>query len=353
MDADTAFRVGNREIGAGKPCFIIAEAGVNHNGELEKAFRLVDKSIEVGADAVKFQTFDPKKIASRFGGLAEYQKGAGVKYARQVDMLENLKLTHKEFEQLAKYCREKGQTFASTPFESSSLRFLLALGIPFVKVSSSDLTNHPYLSEIAKAGKPVILSTGMGNMGEIAEAVGTLKESGCTKLLLMHCTSQYPAPPETLNVSAIRALREMFRLPVGFSDHSAGHEADVLALAYGACAIEKHFTLDNVLPGPDHKASLNPADFAAMVKAVRKAEKMIGNGERVPTEGEKEMMTFSRKSIVAARSLPVGHTLQEKDLAIKRPGNGLPPKFIKAVLGKRLKRAVARDQLLKLEDFEA
>ena len=351
MIAVGTVRIGNKEIGEGRPCFIIAEAGVNHNGNLEMACGLVDKSIEVGADAVKFQTFDPPKLTSTVGTLAKYQAEAGMKYDSQLEMLEKLKLTYDQFRKLAEYCKKKGQTFLSTPFEYGSLKFLLELGIPAVKLSSSDLTNHPYLAQVAKAGKPVILSTGMGDMKEIEAAVGTLKGNGAKEIIVMQCTSMYPAPPEALNVSAIRTLREKLGLPVGFSDHSEGHEADVLALAYGACVIEKHFTLDKKLPGPDHTSSLDPAEFKAMVEAVRTAEKMIGDGIKKQVGGEREIVGFSRKSIVFAKDLPAGHVLSAEDLAIKRPGNGLDPTHLPKVVGRTLKVAVQRDHLLKLSDL--
>ena len=331
-----------------KRILIIAEAGVNHNGSLDLACKLVDKAWEAGADVVKFQTAKVENLVSVHAEKAEYQKiftGTG---ESQLEMLKKLLLSYEDFVLLKKYCDRKGIQFLSTPFDLDSIHFLERLGCSFWKVPSGEITNYPYLLEIAGTGKPVIMSTGMASMKEVEEAVALLRHGGCSDLKLLHCTTEYPAPYKDVNLKAMLVLKERFGVEVGYSDHTPGIEIPVAAAALGACVIEKHFTLDRNMEGPDHKASLEPGELAAMVQAVRNVETAMGNGEKAPSQAEVQNITAARKSIVAKRNIRQGEIFTTENITTKRPGNGITPMLWNQVLGTPAVRDFEEDELIEL-----
>ena len=345
-------KIENRYIGENEPRFIIAEAGVNHNGDIELAKKLVDIAAESGADAIKFQTFKAENVAIKNAPKAEYQVKNTNSDESQYDMIKKLELSEEEFRELHRYARKKGIIFLSTPFDFESADFLEELGVPAFKVSSTDLTNLPFLEYIAEKGKPIILSTGMGTLGEIEEAVSTIKNTGNEDIILLHCITSYPAKFESLNLRAIQTLKEAFKLPVGFSDHSLGIYAPIAAVALGAVVIEKHFTLDKNLPGPDHKASLNPCELKEMIRGIRLIEKALGDGIKRPTPEEEEIKKIARRSIVAKVDIPKGAIITKDMITFKRPGTGLPPKYYNKIIGKRARRDIKADELIYWWDVE-
>ena len=326
---------------------IIAEAGVNHNGSLEMAKRLVDVAKECGADIVKFQTAKLDSLVSKSAQMAEYQKkNIGVEES-QKEMLSKLLLDFDEFVELADYCRKVGITFLSTPFDLDSIRFLNDMQ-EIWKVPSGEITNYPYLVEIGKTKKRVILSTGMAEMDEIQAAIDVLKENGTTDITILHCTTEYPAPIEDVNLNVMKTLREKFGYPVGYSDHTKGIEVDLAAVALGATVIEKHFTLDSNLPGPDHKASLEPDELKAMVDGIRKIELALGTYEKKPSGIELANRAVARKSIVASVPIKAGETLTESNLTTKRPGTGINPMRWNEVIGTKAIRDFDEDELIEI-----
>lgn len=330
--------------------FIIAEAGVNHNGSLELGKKLIRVAKEAGADAVKFQTFDPAALTVSTAPLAGYQAETVGQMASQRKMLEKLALSFDDFERLKSYCDRVGIEFMSTPFDERSARFLT----PFVrrfKIGSGDLTTHPLLGEIGKLGKEVILSTGMGDLAEIAAAIQILKTSGSGPISLLHCTSGYPCPDAEVNLRAMVTLKEHFGLPVGYSDHTPGSEASVGAVALGASIIEKHFTLDRSLEGPDHRMSLTRAELTSFIASVRRMEVMRGDGQKRPTDSELSMKRFARRSLVWNRNLPAGTIVTIDCLTWKRPGTGISPAEIDRVIGKVTLKAVSADALVEETDL--
>ena len=337
--------IAERWIGTGCPAFIIAEAGVNHNGSLKIAKRMVDAAKAAGADAIKFQTFKTEELATADAPKADYQKRAN-RGESQFQMLKKLELSELLFKELSKYCKKRKIMFLSTPFDGPSVDLLRRLFVPAFKISSGDLTNIPLIRKIAAAGKPVILSTGMATMAEIRAAVRTIRSAGNEKLVLLHCTSNYPAKYGEINLRAMDALRRGFNVPIGYSDHTDGLEVAVAAVALGANVIEKHFTLDKNMVGPDHRASITHGEFRAMVKSIRKVEKALGSEEKAPQKSEIEISRVARKSIVAAKDIAKGMKLSIDMLAIKRPGTGIEPKYIYKLVGRRLKRNISKDQVL-------
>ncbi len=328
---------------------VIAEAGVNYNGSLDLAYQMVDEAKKAGADIVKFQTGVPEKVMSRFAEKAEYQKkNTGKKDESQLDMVRKLMLKFDEFVPLKQYCEKTGIKFLSTPFDLSSIDFLNDLGCDIWKVPSGEITNLPYLVRIAKTGKPVIMSTGMSTLDEVRAALNLLKENGAGKVTLLHCTTEYPAPYKDVNLKAMLTLRSAFNCDVGYSDHTPGIEIPVAAVAMGAKVIEKHFTLDRNMDGPDHKASLEPDELGAMVKAIRNVELAIGNGIKEPSESEIKNMAIARKSIIAARNIKAGEVFTENNLTTKRPGNGISPMRWNEVLGTKAIRDFEEDELIEL-----
>ena len=327
---------------------IIAEAGVNYNGSLELAYKMVDKAKEAGADIVKFQTGVPEKVMSKYAEKADYQKKTTGEGESQLDMVRKLMLKFDEFIPLKKYCEEQGIKFLSTPFDLSSIEFLNELGCDLWKIPSGEITNLPYLVKVAKTGKDIILSTGMSTLNEVEDALKLLKDKGAGSITLLHCTTEYPAPYADVNLRAMQTMRDQFGLDVGYSDHTPGIEIPVAAVALGATVIEKHFTLDRNMEGPDHKASLEPDELAAMIKSIRNVELAIGTGEKVPSESEKKNIPIARKSIIAARNIKKGELLTEENLTTKRPGNGISPMRWNEVIGTCAIRDFIEDELIEL-----
>ena len=304
---------------------VIAEAGVNHNGNIEIAKKMIDVAKEAGADYVKFQTFIPEKLVSKYAEKAEYQKKNTDSGESQLQMLKKLALTYMDFTDLKKYCEQVGIGFISTPFDLDSINFLNTLDMDFWKIPSGEITNLPYLEAIAKTGRKIIMSTGMSDMKEINEAVAVLEKFGSRDIVLLHCNTQYPTPYEDVNLNAMITIKNATGKMVGYSDHTQGIEIPIAAVAMGAHVIEKHFTLDKCMDGPDHKASLNPIELKEMVSAIRHIEKALGNGEKTITFSESVNRDVVRKSIVAKRDIKQGETLSWDNMTVKRPGNGISP----------------------------
>lgn len=325
---------------------IIAEAGVNHNGDFTLAMKMVDAAKEAGADYIKFQTFIPKKLVSQFAEKAEYQKKTTGGEESQLQMLEKLSLSGDNFIDLKKYCEKVGIGFISTPFDLESIDFLESFDMDFWKVPSGEVTNLPYLEAIAKTGRKVIMSTGMCELCEIADAIKVLERNGTKEIELLHCNTQYPTPFEHVNLSAMREIEAYTKKKVGYSDHTQGIEVAIAAVAMGATIIEKHFTLDKTMEGPDHRASLDPDELKAMVTAIRNLEKAIGDGKKRVTASEKENKLVARKSIVASRKIKKGERFTEGNLTTKRPGNGINPMKWHEVIGKVANRDYNEDELI-------
>lgn len=327
---------------------VIAEAGVNHNGSIEIAKRLVDTAKVCGADVVKFQTARLDSLVSKSANMAEYQKKNIGKETSQKDMLQKLLLPYEEFRVLSEYCRRVGIQFLSTPFDIESVDFLDELGCPFWKIPSGEITNWPYLVRVAKTKKPVVLSTGMCDMSEVKECVSLLRRYGTSEITILHCTTQYPTPYEDVNLNAMCTLQREFGCEVGYSDHTIGIEVPVAAVALGARIIEKHFTLDKNMEGPDHKASLEPAELREMVRAIRNIENALGDGEKRPAQSELKNIQVARKSIVAACDIQQGEVLTEKNITTKRPGTGINPMSWNDVLGTKAIRSFKEDELIEI-----
>ena len=324
---------------------IIAEIGVNHNGNVDTAKKMIEVAKECGADIVKFQTFNTDALTSKFAKMAEYQKKNIGEEKSQKDMLKSLALSYDDFRELADYCKEVGIMFLSTPFDIGSVHFLNSLQ-DIWKIPSGEITNYPYLVEIAKTKKKIILSTGMCTMDEVEASLKVLKNNGATDITLLHCTTDYPAPLESVNLKAMLTLKEKFDCPVGYSDHTKGIEVSVAAVAMGAKVIEKHFTLDRNMPGPDHKASLEPSELKELVDAIRNVEKALGDGNKKPTESELQNRNIARKSIVALKPIKKGELLSEDNLTTKRPGNGVSPMRWNEIIGTKAHRDYEEDELI-------
>lgn len=327
---------------------IIAEAGVNYNGSLDLAYKMVDAAKKAGADIVKFQTGIPEKVMSRFAEKADYQKKTTGEHESQLEMVRKLMLKLDDFIPLKKYCEDREIKFLSTPFDLSSIDFLDELGCNMWKIPSGEITNLPYLLRIAKTNKQVIMSTGMSTLEDVAAALDVLKKNGSGEVTLLHCTTEYPAPFSDVNLKAMNTLREQFHCKVGYSDHTLGIEIPIAAVAMGATVIEKHFTLDRNMKGSDHKASLEPNELSAMVKAIRNIELALGTEVKKPSASEKKNMTIARKSIIAARNIKAGEILTEENLTTKRPGNGISPMKWFDVIGTKATKDFAEDELIKL-----
>lgn len=328
--------------------FIIAEAGDNHNGNLANALKLVDQAAKAGADCVKFQTFVTEEVISRYAEMAEYQKQNTGKTESQFDMVKKLELSFDEFRKIRAHCQKRGILFLSTPFDLPSIAFLNEMDMPFFKIPSGEITNYPYLKAIAETHKDVVLSTGMCTMEEIREAIALLEGNGAGRITLLHCNTEYPTPFEDVNLKAMETMRAAFGKEVGYSDHTLGIEVPIAAVAMGAVVIEKHFTLDRNMEGPDHKASLEPQELAAMVKAVRNIEAALGTGEKKPSPSEQKNLAVARKSIVARRNIRQGELLTEENLAVKRPGTGISPMRYSEILGTQAVKDFKEDQLVEI-----
>lgn len=313
--------------------YIIAEAGVNHNGKLDLALKLCDAAKEAGVDAVKFQTWKTENIVTAQARQAAYQtENTGVEES-QFDMLKKLELSYDHFRYIQDYCKKIGIDFLSTPDEEESLKFLVSLGLSFIKVGSGEVTNIPYLRKIASCGKPVILSTGMSTLAQVATAYDTLLKAGAPTVSLLHCTTNYPCPYDEVNLRAMQTLKDAFKCQVGYSDHTMGTEIPVAAVAMGAEIIEKHFTLDRTMEGPDHKASLEPAELKLMVEQIRHIEVALGDGIKRPNKSEAENAKVVQKSILAKRPIKMGETLTEEMLTVKRAGAGISASLWDNVIG--------------------
>lgn len=322
------------KIGPGQPCFIIAEAGINHNGDIELAKQLVGVAAEAGADAVKFQTFKADRVVSATAPKAEYQLRTTDVVESQLEMLQRLELSPEAHSRLWSYCQEQGTLFLSTPFDEESADLLDELGVPIFKIGSGEITNWPFLDYVARKGKPIILSTGMSYLSEVDEAVRVIRQAGCDQLVLLHCVSNYPADPADANLRAMRTISTAFQVSVGYSDHTLGIEVALAAVALGACVLEKHFTLDRHLPGPDHQASLEPDEFRALVESIRLIEQAIGTGTKEPRESEIGNRVIGRRSIVAAQTIEPGTIITCEMLTAKRPATGLQPMCIDSLIGR-------------------
>lgn len=329
---------------------IIAEAGVNHNGNYELAKQLVIKAKEAGVDYVKFQTAKPELVISKYAEMAEYQKANTGKVESQLDMCKKIHLKLEDYKPLKAFCEEVGVKFISTPFDLVSIDVLEELGMDFWKVPSGEVTNYPYLVKIAKTHRPVIMSTGMCEVDEVRAAINVLLENGLTRdqISLLHCNTEYPTPFQDVNLTAMIDLTNELGLSVGYSDHTVGIEVPIAAVAMGARVIEKHFTLDHNMEGPDHKASLEPDELKAMVSAIRNIEKAIGDGKKHVSDSERKNIAIARKSIIAARNIKKGELLTENNLTVKRPGNGINPMRWNEVIGKIAVRDFVEDELIEL-----
>lgn len=340
-------------------CLIIAEAGVNHNGSEDAALRLVDAAAEAGADIVKFQTFKAERLVTKAARKAAYQEtqtGAG----DQFSMLKSLELSDAAHLRIARHCADRGIEFLSTAFDEASADFLVDMGVRRLKIPSGELTNAPFVRYLTAKGLPLIVSTGMATLDEVADAVGWIAETRQAQgfseplaevLTLLHCTSNYPAPLADVNLLAMSTLRERFALPVGYSDHTTGIFVAPLARALGASVFEKHFTLDRALPGPDHAASLEPDELAAMVEAIRSTEQVLGSGIKTPSAPELEVRIAARRSVTLARDVAAGQALCADDLTLMRPGDGIPPVALDTLIGRCLKQPMAAGNTLRFEDL--
>ncbi len=327
---------------------VIAEAGVNHNGDLQLAKKLVDSAFEAGADVVKFQTFQANQLATELAEQAAYQQKACNQFQGQLAMLQQLELKPEQHGELIDYCQQRGIEFLSTAFDSPSLELLASLKIRRWKVPSGEITNLPYLRQIGNQGQPVILSTGMATLGEIEAALAVLQQAGTprSQITVLHCTTEYPAPPEEVNLRAMNTIAQAFGVAVGYSDHTDGIAVPIAAVAMGATVIEKHLTLDRKLPGPDHKASLEPDQFATMVRGIRTIEQSLGDGIKRPTCSEQANLPVVRKSLVASRPICAGELFSEANLTAKRPGTGVSPMQWDAWIGRPAPRDFAANELI-------
>ncbi|HEY0031074.1 MAG TPA: N-acetylneuraminate synthase [Bacteroidia bacterium] len=339
-----------------KKVLIIAEAGVNHNGNMKMAKQLIDAAAAAGVDYVKFQTFKTEQLVSAIAKKAEYQveNTKGEASDSQFQMLKKLELSLDQHHDLIAYCQLKNIRFLSTAFDLDSIDLLNSLGIDLFKIPSGEITNLPYLRKIGGFNKQVIISTGMCVMSEISEAIHELVKAGTAKekISVLHCTTDYPTAMQDVNLKAMLSIGQQLNVPVGYSDHTLGIEVPVAAVALGATIIEKHFTLDKALPGPDHKASLEPEELKAMVSAIRNIEKALGTGDKQPTEAENKNMLVARKSIHLSHSLSKGSVIMEKDLSMKRPGDGISPMLLEQVIGKKITADLPAEHKLMWEDFE-
>ncbi|HEB7530892.1 TPA: N-acetylneuraminate synthase [Campylobacter coli] len=329
---------------------VIAEAGVNHNGDLNLAKKLIDVASEAGADYVKFQTFKTELCISKNAQKAEYQLKTTSKIESQFEMVKKLELSKQAHEILMEYCKERNIKFLSTAFDLKSIDLLVELGIDIFKIPSGEITNLPYLRKIAQLNKKIILSTGMATLGEIEKALGVLVENGTEreKIIILHCNTEYPTPFEDVNLKAMKTIKEAFKLPVGYSDHTLGITIPIAAVSMGACVIEKHFTLDKAMRGPDHLASLEPSELKAMIKAIRELEKAFGDGIKKPSKSESKNINIGRKSLIAIGPIKKGDLFTESNLGIKRPGNGISPMEWDNIIGKIATRDFDIDELIVL-----
>lgn len=345
-------KIGNKKISECDPCFIIAEIGVNHNGNIKQAKKLIDNASRAGADAVKFQLFKAEKIITKNAEKAKYQKETTNSGESQYEMLKKLELNNEAFISLSQYANNKNIVFLSSAFDYESIDFLDKLNVPAYKIPSGEITNLPLIKYIANKKKPIILSTGMSTMDEIEKSLKVIRNQKLNDIVLMHCVSNYPTAIKDVNLRAIKTLKEKFKVPVGFSDHTLGITISFAAVASGACIIEKHITLNKKLPGPDHKASIEPKELKKMVKGIREIEMAMGNGEKIPNFEEEKIKKLVRKSIVSSKQIPKGTLINESMISIKRPGTGISPEYFEKIIGKRTLVDIEEDELITWEKIE-
>jgi N-acetylneuraminate synthase/N,N'-diacetyllegionaminate synthase len=340
--------IGQRTVGSSSKVFVVAEIGINHDGSLEQAHKLVDAAADAGADAVKFQTFRADRLMAPVEArFAQQEPGAESAY----QLFRRLELSREAHEQLKAHADARGVVFLSTPFDEESADFLDQLGVPAFKIASSDITHTPLLRRVATKRKPVLLSTGMSYLGEVSDAILALKSAGAKEILLLHCVSLYPAPPETLNLRSIETMRNHFGLPVGYSDHCEGFILPLAAVALGAVLLEKHFTLSRDLPGPDHKVSMEPAELRILVQYLQDVEASLGDGRKHPASAEEENRKLSRRSISVTADIRAYEVIAPWMLAVKRPGTGLEPRQLESVIGMRARRNISKNSILQWEDL--
>ena len=330
--------------------FVIAEAGINHNGSIANAKKMIAVASEAGADAVKFQTFKSEEVISKYAPKAEYQKATTDAEESQLDMARKLELSKADFEELARYCKEKDIIFLSTPFDFDSIDFLNELGLDTFKIPSGEITNLPYLRKIGNLAKKLILSTGMANLGEVGDALDIIVKAGCSKdnITVLHCNTEYPTPMKNVNLLAMNTIKKAFNVDIGYSDHTLGIEVPIAAVALGAKVIEKHFTLDKNMEGPDHRASLDPLELKLMVRAIRNIEKAMGDGAKKASPSELRNKSIVRRSIVARKYIRKGEVFSEENMAAKRPGTGVSPMSWDEILGKTARRDYEQDSMIEL-----
>lgn len=345
-------KLGRKTIGEGAPVFIVAEAGVNHNGDKELALELVRKAKKSGADCVKFQTFKAETVTSRQSPKAAYQLKVTDPKESQFEMLKKLELSESVYPRIVSLCRELDIQFLSTPYHFSDVDFLNGLGVEAFKIASGQLVELPFISYAAKLGKQIILSTGMATFDEVKEAVETVQKAGNDQLILLQCTTNYPSVVEESNLRAMVAMKEKLKVLVGYSDHTESHFSTFAAVAMGAVVIEKHFTLDKNLPGPDQGCSLEPGEFSELVRGIREIEKALGDSEKKPTAEELRNLVGMRRSLATIKDIPVGDLIEKEHLAFKRPATGLAPKRMEEILGKRAKKKIPVDTILTEEFIE-
>lgn len=339
-------KIGDKLVGDGEPCFFVAEAGINHNGDVDIAKKLVDAAKECGADAIKFQTFKAKKLLSKNIVVPEHIGTS----EDLVEMVHKLELSEEAHREVKRYCDKKNIMFLSTPLDNMSVDLLDELEVSAFKIASCDLDNLPLLGYVAGKGKPIILSTGMGTIDEIREALDTIQGKGNDQVILLHCVSLYPPKVSLVNLRAMETMKEVFSNPIGYSDHTIGITIPLAAAALGACVIEKHFTLDKNMDGPDHAISADPEDMRRMVDGIREIEAAFGTGEKAPQAQELEMKKSFRRSIIAVSDIAEGMTITEDMITYKRPGTGLSPKFAEQIIGKCAKRNIEADDFVTLND---
>ncbi len=343
-------RIKDFKVGRKKPCFIIAEAGVNHNGDIKTAFKLIDAAKLAGVDAVKFQSFKAEALVTPHSKKAEYQLKTTDGDNSQLSMLKKLELSQSEHSRLKKYCADKGILYLCTPYEYESADMLECLGVDAYKIASTDTSNIPFLRYLAQKDIPVLLSTGMSCLGDVERSVNELKTYGLAgKIIILQCTSEYPAPLEDINLLTMKTMEAAFNCPVGFSDHTPGLGASPWAVAAGSCVIEKHFTLDKNMTGPDHKASINPKEMEQLVRSIRNVELALGDGIKRIMPSELKNKYKMQKSLVAAHKISAGQTIKQGDITCKRPGTGLSPKWFDKVVGKQAVKDIERDDVLTLD----
>ena len=335
-----------------KKVFIIAEAGVNHNGKMELAYKLVDAAKEAGVDAVKFQIFKSEKLISKSTKMADYQKENLKENISQLDMVKKLELSYEDFIKINEYCKEKGIMFMATPFDNDSLDFLVDTSkVDVLKIGSGDLNNYPFLEKVALKNKEIILSTGMSNLSDIESALDFISQYTDKEVKVLHCTTNYPCPMDEVNLKAMNTIKDAFQVAVGYSDHTLGIEVPIAAVALGAEIIEKHFTLDKTMEGPDHVASLEPDELKEMTRTIRNIERALGSGIKKPNKSEVKIQSIVKRKIVLAKDVEINHVLTENDLEYKRCENGIESKYYKNIIGKKVKRKIDADSPLMWEDI--